>query len=113
MPCLRIETNVSKSSFNHEQMSKELLAALAKTLGKPIGYCMVVIVPDTLILTGADAGKLKKVIFFILKCILVFSSFYSRILFLTKDFFYVNVVLIKADYIYIISNSILILSLII
>ena len=46
MPCLRIETNVSGSSFDIDQMSTELLAAVAKTLGKPIGYCMVAIIPD-------------------------------------------------------------------
>ena len=49
MPCLRIETNVPKSDINVEEFSTELTAAVAKTLSKPIGYCMVVIVPDTLL----------------------------------------------------------------
>ncbi|XP_065666928.1 macrophage migration inhibitory factor [Hydra vulgaris] len=62
MPCLRIETNVSKESFNQEKMANELLEALAKSMGKPIEYCMVVIVPDTLIFTGVDkTGKLPSV----------------------------------------------------
>ncbi len=49
MPCLRIETNVAKSDINVEEFSAELTAAVAKTLSKPISYCMVVIVPDTLL----------------------------------------------------------------
>lgn len=46
MPSLRVETNVSASAFDVDTMSSELMAAVAKTLGKPISYCMVVIVPD-------------------------------------------------------------------
>ena len=49
MPCLRIETNVAKSAINVEEFSTELTAAVAKTLSKPIGYCMVSIVPDSLL----------------------------------------------------------------
>ena len=34
----------------HEHpLIKHMVAAVAKTLSKPIGYCMVVIVPDTLL----------------------------------------------------------------
>ena len=46
MPCLRIETNVAKSSFDADEFSAELTAAVAKTLGKPVNYVMVVMVPD-------------------------------------------------------------------
>ena len=59
MPRLRVETNVSGSSFDIDQLSAELMAAVAETLGKPIDYCMVAIIPDVHLRmgTGSEANK--------------------------------------------------------
>ena len=46
MPCLRISTNVSKSAIDMKEFSADLTKAVAKTLSKPIEYCMVEISPD-------------------------------------------------------------------
>ena len=56
MPCLRVETNLPRSSFDINKMSAELRAEVAEALKVPISSCMVTIIPDAHIQMGAGSG---------------------------------------------------------
>ncbi|GLV36752.1 hypothetical protein CBL_02413 [Carabus blaptoides fortunei] len=51
MPHLRIETNLPKSKVPAD-FTQRTCAVVAKALGKPVNYCVVTIVPDTIMSMG-------------------------------------------------------------
>ncbi|CAG9104034.1 unnamed protein product [Plutella xylostella] len=53
MPHFRIETNLSKSKVPQDFVTKAI-PVLAKALGKPEAYCVVSVIPDTIMSFGGS-----------------------------------------------------------
>jgi phenylpyruvate tautomerase PptA (4-oxalocrotonate tautomerase family) len=56
MPLIRVQTSASLDASRDERLKKSLSVEVAKALGKPESYMMVVLEPDRSMLMGGASG---------------------------------------------------------